>query len=169
VAIGGPKAASAIARVIERREATGPTLATAVWAAARLGASLQVSTVIELLRHADPAVRADSCRCARLDRAVIAVLVDLLDDLNAVVHASAACALGRMGLAEALPALVRLLDGAPTVEVVEAAVAVADDDTVVRLGRIARSRPDLADAVLDALDACDGALAAKVASGLRAG
>jgi len=168
-AIGGPKAANAVARTIERREVAGQTLAVAAWAAARLESMLHAGTVVELLRHADPAVRADACRCARADHAVIAVLADLLDDLNAAVHAAAACALGRMGRATALPALAKLLEAAPTVEVVEATATVADDDTVVLLGRLARNRPDLRDAVVDALDACDTALAAKVAGGLRSG
>jgi len=169
-AIGGPKAADAVARTIERREVTGQTLAVAVWAAARLESILPIDIIVELLRHAAPAVRADACRCSRADRSVIAVLADLLDDLNATVHTAAACALGRMGRPMALPALAKLLDAAPTIEVVEAAAAaVADDDTVVLLGRLARNRPDLADAVVDALDACDTALAAKVAASLRSG
>lgn len=96
------------------------------------------------------------------------MLVDLLDDLNAAVHASAACALGRMGQAAALPVLMRLLQKMATIEVVEAAAMVADGDIIVLLGRLARSRRDLADTVLDALDACEDTLAARVASGLRA-
>ena len=44
---------------------------------------------------------------------------------------------------------------------------VADDDPVVWLGRAARTRPELADAVLDALDSIETPMAGKVAEGLR--
>ena len=64
-AIGGPEAARAVGRIIGRGWVQGPTLASAVAAAARLGSHLPAEIVLPLLRHADPAIRADACRLAR--------------------------------------------------------------------------------------------------------
>jgi HEAT repeat protein len=166
VAIGGAEAAGAVARIIERREVQGPTLATAVWAAAQLATTLPTTTVTDLLRHADPAIRADACHCARPSPVVINALIELLGDLNPGVHGAAACALGHMGRAEALPVLMRMLEKAPTVEVIEAIAGVLDDTAIVQLGRVARDRADLAHAVLEVLDGCELPLAAKVAGGV---
>lgn len=153
--IGGADAAGVVARMIARRVVLGPTLAVAVAAAVRLQASLPADVVAALLRHASPAVRADACRCARPSPAVIPILVDLLDDLNADVRASAACALGRLGRPEARAALAGMLRVAPTPEVIDAVTGVADEEFVILLARIARTVPPLAAAALDALDAVD--------------
>ena len=64
----------------------------------------------------------------------------------------AACALSRMGRSEARPVLLRLLLEAPSAAVIDALSVVADEQCLVILGRIARTRPDLADAALAALD-----------------
>jgi len=101
--IGGAEAAKAVARILCRDVVQGPTLAVA--AAARLGVVLPDEKAASLLRHADPAVRADACRCAPARPTAIAVLIELLDDLNIGAAAASACALGRMGQAQARPAL----------------------------------------------------------------
>ncbi len=61
-------------------------------------------------------------------------------------------ALGRLGRAEARPLLIRLLREAPSAEIIEAVVPVADSDTIVILRRIARTMPDLTAATQAALD-----------------
>lgn len=165
-AIGGPDAAAAVATAILRGDIQGPTVATAARAAAKLEVTLPAASVIALLRHDDPVVRACACTCVRSPAAVQAA-VDLLDDLDVGVHTAAAIALGRMGRAEGRHMLHRLLDSAPTAEIVAALAGLADDDSVVRLGRAARTRPELADAVLDALDSIETPMAGKVAEGLR--
>jgi len=90
------------------------------------------------------------------------LLIGLLDDLHAEVFHAAACALGRLGRSEGRPALFRLLDAAPSAEVIAAAAAIADADCIVRLGRIARTRPDLEDAAVAALRDIDDPRAAAV-------
>ncbi len=167
-AIGGREAARAVADAIVRAEVRGATIKAAVAAAARLGAALPADTVLDLLRHGDPDVRADACRCARAGAGVAAVLDDLLGDLHVAVRAAAACALGRMGRAEARPVLVAMLADDPSVEVIGALAALDNDDTIVLMGRVAHARPDLAGAVLDALDGSEHPHAAKVARGIRA-
>jgi hypothetical protein len=154
-ALGGRDAASAVARIIVDGVAQGPGLASAVSAAAELRASLPAETMVVLLRHAEPAIRADACRCARPQPRVIALLVDLLDDLNGAVASAAACALGHMGRIEARPLLLRLLREDPTAAVIAAIVGIADADGIVQLGRIARTRSDLAEAAIDALKDID--------------
>ena len=62
--IGGQEAARSVARIIGRGWVQGPTLATAVAAAARLRSQLPTDIVSALLRHADPAIRRDACRLA---------------------------------------------------------------------------------------------------------
>jgi hypothetical protein len=153
--IGGAEAADVVARMITRRVVQGPTLAVAVAAAARLKSSLPADVVAALLRHTRPEVRADACRCARAWPAVIPILVDLVHDIDAGVRTSAACALGRLGRAEARAELARLLRVAPTPEIIDAVTLVADEECVILLARIARTTPPLADAALDTLDAVD--------------
>jgi hypothetical protein len=95
------------------------------------------------------------------------VLVELLDDIDRRVANEAACALGRMGRVEARPALLRLLREAPSAAVIDALGAVADEESLVLLGRLARTRPDLADAALEALDDSDTPRAAAIAAAAR--
>jgi len=153
--IGGRDAAAAAARLIVDDIVQDPGLARAVRAAASLGARLPANSAAVLLRHREAAVRADACRCARPEPAVIGLLIDLLDDLNDAVASAAACALGHMGREEARPLLLRLLRWNPTAAVVAATVGIADADSIVQLGRVARTRPDLAEAAREALGEID--------------
>ena len=168
-AIGGPEAARSVERIIGRRWVQGPTLAVAVAAAVRLRSHLPANIVLALLRHGDPAVRGDACRLARPAPEVIATLADLLGDLHRDVCIEAACALGRMGRAEALPVLRQALRQAPGLRVIEAVPPVADEECVVLLGRLARgSAQDLATAAADALEAVEHPLAARLIGQLQA-
>lgn len=162
-AIGGREAAQAISRLIVRGAVQGPALNLAVGTAARIGATLPVDVLQALLRHPDPDIRACACGCARPSPEVIAVMIDLLDDLNRGVARSAACALGQMGRVEARPALARLLREEPTEQVIDAVSSIADEECMVQLGRIARAEPSLADAALNALESIDNPLAIAIA------
>jgi HEAT repeat protein len=166
-AIGGPEAAQAVAGLIAGRAIQGPALRKAVDAAARLGAKLPPEAVLELLRHDDPKIRADACRCARLWPSAVPLLRDLLDDLHRDVCVAAACALGRLGQTVALPLLTRLLRDHPSAEIIKAVVPVADEACIVLLGRVARLAPDQADIALDALDAIDDPRAEAIARSVR--
>jgi hypothetical protein len=154
-AIGGRDAAEAVARAITKGAVQGPTLANAVAAAVRLRSRLPADVVVALLKNPSPGIRADACRCAQASRAVNTILVELLDDVDADVRASAACALGRLGRTEARAPLARLLHGAPTLEVIDAVTAVADEECIILLARIARIVPHLAEAACAALDGID--------------
>jgi hypothetical protein len=161
-AIGGADAAAAVTTIIVRQWVQGPTLATAVAVAAHLGSPLPAATVLSLLHHAEPAVRADACHLARDGSEVAATLLDLMGDLHRDVSVAAACALARLGQSEALPLLKSTLNEAPTVRVIKAIAEIADQDSIVLLGRIARTgSADLAEAARDALDASDHPLAAR--------
>lgn len=166
-AIGGREAAHAVAEMIERAVVTGPALKLAVSAAARLRAILSADTLQLLLRHPEPSIRADACRCARPLPNLIGMLIDLLNDGEKIVARSAACALGAMGRIEARPMIKHLLRHAPSQDVIEAAVSIADEECVVLLGRIARAVPGLADRALDSLDAIDHPRAEMVAASIR--
>ena len=157
----------AVERTIGRGWVQGPTLPHAVAAAVRLGSRLAADIVLPLLRHADPAIRADACKLARPGPGIAATLIDLLDDLHREVGVGAACALGRMGRTEALPLLKQVLRQAPSAPVIEALGPIADEECVVMLGRIAS--PDLRTAVRDALEAVEHPRAARVLQRLRAG
>jgi len=165
--IGGRDAAHAVAEMIERAVVRGPTLSVALTAAARLRATLSADVLRWLLRHSEPGIRADACRCARPLPELIAVLVDLLDDLDRAVAKAAACALGHMGRVEARPALKSLLRSEPSEEVIDAITSIADEECVVLLGRIARAMPDLAEAALDSLDNIDHPRAGAVAAAIQ--
>ena len=109
-----------------------------------------------------------ACRCVRRGPEAMAILVDLLDDLNEAVQRAASCALGRLGRPEARPPLLRLLREAPAPDVIDAIACVADEECVVLLGRIARSAPDLADAALAALQTIEHPRAERAIAGFAA-
>jgi hypothetical protein len=151
--IGGRDAALAVSEMIERAVVQGPTLQIAVSAAARLGSALSPDALRQLMRHAEPGIRADACRCARPLPELI--LIDLLDDLDRRVATSVASALGRKGRIEARPILKSLLRDDPSEDAIDAVSSIADEECAVLLGRIARSRSVLADASLISLENAD--------------
>ena len=105
----------------------------------RLRARLPADVVIALLRHTEPAIRADACRCADRCPRAIPVLIDLLGDLHRAVATEATCTLGWMGRAEARRSLPRF--------VARDAIAGRDRGVVpciVLLGRLARTNSKLA-------------------------
>ncbi len=150
-AIGGAAAAHATTAMIVERVVEGPNRTRAVEVAARLGARLPVTTLIELMADPDASVRAAACACVGQQLALVPQLLELSHDEASEVRAAAACALGRMGRREALPTLTRLLREDPSAVVIDAVAAVADEDCVILLGRIARTQPDLAELVQDNL------------------
>jgi HEAT repeat protein len=162
--IAGANAAQTLAQLIAKRTVQGPCLQRAVGVAARIGAKLPAGTVMELLRHDDPAIRADGCRFAQASPDMVAQLRDLLDDLQRPVRMAAACALGRMGRNEVRPLLTRYLREEPSAQLIDAIVPVADEECVILLGRIARTMPDLSKATLDALDSIDHPRASRIAA-----
>lgn len=164
--IGGREAAHTVARLVTKGAVQGPALATAVAAAAQLGSSLPSGVVLEFLGHADPAARVNACRCVGMWPQVFPLLFRLLDDSQGKVKVAAACALGRLGRREALPALIGSLEEAPSREVIEAVTAIADEDCAVLLARLVRTMPDLADAALEALEMIDHPRAAQLLAAL---
>jgi HEAT repeat protein len=162
--IGGPEAAQAVARLLTHNAIRGPGLQIAVSAAAQLRSTLSPAVQSALLRHRDPTIRADACRCARATPEIVALLIDLLEDLREPVAMAAAFALGRMSRPEARPLLLRLLRTAPSAEAISTAAEVADEECIVLIGRIARTFPDLSAAALEALSAIDDPLAARLRS-----
>jgi HEAT repeat protein len=164
--IGGGEAARAVARIITKGIVQGPALKVAVGAAAHLGSDLPAAVVLALLLHVKSSVRAEACRCVRAWPQAVPLLFDLQGDPRSEVSAAATCALGRLGRREVLPALARLLQQAPSAQVIEAVTPIADEDCVVLLARIARTIPDLADVALDALDAIDHPRAAQLVASL---
>jgi hypothetical protein len=165
--IGGTEAAQALARLIARRTLQGPSLHRALNTAGSLGARLPAATILELLRDGDPAIRADACRFAQPLPETAALLRDLLDDLQRPVRIAAACALGRLGRQDARPLLVRYLREEPSAELIDAVAAIADQECVILVGRIARTMPHLAAAALDALDAIEHPYALRLAAEIR--
>lgn len=169
VSIGGRPAAEAVARLISRGALQGPGLTKALRAAAELGSSLPSATLFALLRHDSPEVRAAACGCVggRSPPAAAQAALELLDDLHANVREAAGCALGRMGRKEARDLLALLLRCKPSAEVIEAIAPIADEESIVLLGRVAREDSGLCPAILDALDAIDHPRANMLAATLR--
>jgi hypothetical protein len=144
-----------VTRLLAKEVVQGPTKKVAVRAAAQLKSALPAGTVLPLLQHADPDVRADACRCTGSSSAIVPALLSLAADSNDEVRIAAFCALGRIGRHEARAALAGLLRNAPSVDVIEAVPRIADEDCIILLGRIARTQPTLADAALEALETID--------------
>jgi HEAT repeat protein len=167
-AIGGANAARSVERLIVKQIVEGPNLAPAVVAAASLGVKFSSEAALPLLRHEDPGVRAAACGCVRGGGEVARALIALLADRDDEVATAAACALGRMGRAEARAALKRWLGEKPSPRVIEALAAVADEDSTVLLARLGRGRPDLAPCVLAALEDIEAPMAATAAKALAA-
>ena len=167
-AIGGWDAAWTVAKLIADGVIEPPGLPAAIAAAARLGCRVPAAVTMLLLGHQDPAVRTDAAVCANAsDRTVAAALTDLLTDPHPAVVQAAAQALGRHGRTEARPVLIDLLQTAPSVETIASAAVVADETVIILIGRIARTRPDLADAALEALGDIDDKRAADLLARLR--
>jgi len=166
--IGGRDAGDAVRRLIERREIVGPTLTTAVGVAAALGVRLSAPFVLEFLDSPVADLRAEACRCARPDAAVLSRLEDLLEDLHPPVQTAAAITLGRMGKASARPVLLRLLRDEASADALDAIAAVADEDSVVLMGRVMRENPELAEAARQALEDVEHPLAARLLRGHQA-
>ncbi len=166
-AIGSRDAAQAVSLLIVRGGVQGPALSLAVAIAAQLHATLPADALGSLLRHADPEIRANACRCACRRLELIAVMIDLLDDLNQAVARSAAYALGQMGRIEARPMLARLLREEPSEQAIDAVSSVADEECIVLLGRIARSPSALSAAALNTLESIDHPRASAIAIGIR--
>ena len=166
-AVGGSDAAQALVRLIAKGVVQGPCLQRAVSAASGLRAKLPAALVLELLQHRDPQIRADACRCVRASPEAAARLHDLLDDLHPYVQMAAACALGRQRRREVRPLLLRFLREKPSTELIDAIAAIADEECIILLGRVADARPDLSHAVLDALDGIDHHRAEKIAAAIR--
>jgi hypothetical protein len=72
-----------------------------------------------------------------------------------------------MGRIEARPMLLKLLREQPSEELIDAVVAVADEECMTQLGRIARIEPTLADATLVALESTDDPRADAIAAAIR--
>jgi len=164
--IGGQDARLAVSELLDDHRVQGPTLKVAVRVAATLRCGLSAATVLPLLRHADPEVRAIACTLARPQADVNASLIDLLADLDATVRTASACALGRFGRQEARSALKTMLRRAPTPAAIEAIAAIADRESIVLLGRLARAQTDLTNMARDALALIDDPLAIKLADAL---
>jgi hypothetical protein len=72
-----------------------------------------------------------------------------------------------MGRTDARPILKGVLRDDPSEEVIDAVSSIADEECAVLLGRIARSRPSLADAALISLENIDDSRAATIAAAIR--
>ncbi len=166
-AIGGSAAAAALSRILADGVVNGPGRRDALDAAAHLGIRVPTRLLLDGMRHCDPTMRVAACHCARSGGEVVALLIDLLGDLNPPVSEAAACALGRLGRSEARPALLRLLLTAPSPAIIAAIVPLAGADEAVLLARVARAQPGLRDTVLQALDAIGQPNAAAIAARLR--
>ncbi len=166
-ALGGLAASEAVSRLIVSGTIQGPGLRVALEAASALGCPLPQDRIVRWLRDDDQRVREAACRLARGGAEATAALIDLLTDLHAPVSRAAAFALGRLGRPEARPILLRLLATAPSPGLIHALAGIADDDVWVRLGQTARRVPDLAAAVLEALEDSESPRALAVAEGVR--
>ena len=131
--IGGREASQALARLIDRGAFEGPGLKVALEEAIRLASPLPEPLVTNLLRADDPDLRAAAARCVRTWPKCAPSL-----DLHEDVRLAAACALGRIGIGAARPALLKALREQPSREVVEAIAGVPDEEVLVLLGRTAR-------------------------------
>ena len=160
--IGGREAARAVSRLVTKGAVRGPTLELAMAAAAQLRSDLPRDVVLAYLHDANPEMRVNACRCVRMWPQAVPLLFALLNDSHGEVKVAAACALGRLGRREALPALIGPLEQAPSLDVIEAVTAIADEDCVVLLARLARTMPDFADSALDALEMIDHPRAAQL-------
>ena len=78
--IGGQEARQVASGLLDGRVVQGPTLKVAVRDAAALRCRLSAATVLPLLRHADPEVRAIACNIARDLTNVALDALALIDD-----------------------------------------------------------------------------------------
>ena len=149
--IGGRDAKQAMTRLIVNCVVEGPSLLTAIKAASQAGARLPSNMVLTFLSHRDERIRTAACAFATSDFKIIQCLLECRHDENGDVRSAAMLALGRSGRDEARPWLMSQLRDRPTAEVIDAVASVADEDCIILLGRIARTKPDLCADALEAL------------------
>ena len=166
-AIGGQEAAHAVSRLIARKVVHGPTLVTALTVASQLGVVLPGDVALSLLRDPNPSVRAAACGCVRAGHQIILALLSLMGDPDAEVAIASACALGRVGRIEALRPLKRYLTERPSSRIVEGLVRVADDEAIVLLLRTGRTRRELTEPTISALEEIEGPKALSAADALK--
>ena len=126
-------------------------LPAAARAAAEAGIGLPAAFVAPLMAHEGAAVRAAAFALAMQARMDSDRLRDGLTDPSPAVRRLAAIAMGVRGDAAARERLAEELERNPTPEVIQALAGIADEDTIVYLGRCAERHPALAKGILDAL------------------
>jgi hypothetical protein len=166
-AIGGQDAAHAVSRLIAKRIVQGPTLVTALTVASQLGVVLLGDVALNLLRDPTSSVRAAACGCVRTGYEIITTLISLSDDPDGEVATASACALGRLGRVEALGHLKRRLLERPSRRIVEALSRVADEEAIVFLARTGKTRRELTDSVISALEEIESRRALDAAGALK--
>ena len=161
------------ARAALRRTVLGGVAASALpaalGAAARAGLTLPAGFVVPHLDHAEAAVRGAAFALA--DRAKVApdLLRAGLHDASRAIRRAAAIALAHRGDPSARETLLGELARSPSEALVDALAGIADEDTVVHLGRCAVDCPALASAVIDALRDMESPRAARLARRLEKG
>ena len=167
-AIGAAEAAPAILPLVEQGALAPESTAAALGYFAAVGHRPAASLLDHCLEHETPAVRAAACALAAAigDRDRIDILVSLRTDFYPEVADGALLALGHVGHRPAKFALEARLHAAPAEEIpriVEALVAVADEETAVSLGRVAERAADegVRTAIAEALSAFETRTAAR--------
>ena len=165
--LGGEPARAGLQRIVLSQGLPASLLPAALRAAADAGLALPAAFVAPLLEHGEVEVREPAFALAA--RVPGHLLREGLRDRSPSIRRSAAIAMGNRGLAEAGPVLIAELARDPSIAVIEALAAIADDDLVVHLGRCAERHPSLAGAVVAALRDMENERAARLARRLEAG
>ena len=161
----GPK--QLLAEIATARDLPPPLLPAALSAALSASLKLPAHFLRPLLGHADPRIRELAARLSGFGQPDIGALDACLNDTQPAVRRAAAVVLGKFGYAGAKAILLNELQRTPTGEIVEALSAIADDDSVVHLGRCAEAHPALAGRIAAELEEMETPLSLRVARRIR--
>ncbi len=169
--IGGAGAAGCLRKILLSDTFPPPLLATLLSVATRKRLNLPADHLITWSRHEEPKARALTFELAafagRPGPSMLDCLETGLDDPSQSARRAAAITLGGLGKVSVRGILLTELKMNPDEAVIQALGPIADDDTIVFLGRLAHKCPELKRHVVGVLSGLEMELAENICRGLE--
>ena len=163
------EARARLARIVTERDLPRPLLITGLRAARSASLKLPKPFVASLMDDHEPQVRELAIVLSELAGPDIARLKACLADPQYAVRKAAAIVMGKLGFDadEARTILLSELRRCPMTAVINALLAIADDDIAVHLGRCAQTHPEFAEIIMIGLEDMETDISRKIVRRIR--